>query len=58
LFIPDRFVNLNNAPTFKKVGIWSGTLPHGEFEAAHSRRRKKAVTAPRYDRHILNYHFV
>ena len=21
LFIPDRFANLNNAPTFKKVGI-------------------------------------
>ena len=28
LFIPDRFANLNNAPAFKKVGIWSGTLPH------------------------------
>ena len=28
LFIPDRFANLNNAPTFKKVEIWSGTLPH------------------------------
>jgi len=27
-FIPDRFANLNNAPTFKKVEIWSGTLPY------------------------------
>ena len=37
LFIPDRFANLNNAPAFKKVGIWSGTLPQAEFDAAHSR---------------------
>jgi hypothetical protein len=27
LFIPDRFANLNNAPTFKKVGICSGSQP-------------------------------
>ena len=50
-FIPDRFTNLSNAPTFKKVGIVSGDpppyLPRSAMRRAISCSFMPTIASPR-----------